>query len=139
MTLTPGTKLGPYEILASIGAGGMGEGYRARDTRLDRTVAVQVLPRNLADNPDLRQRFEREARDRGLAARIPRHAVGTDGRVLNRLGDFACLAAEIRSLAVAARKGAPVFAEGYRAATGGSGTPDGDGPATRIVRREAVY
>jgi Tol biopolymer transport system component len=62
MTLTPGTKLGPYEILAPIGAGGMGEVYRARDTRLDRTVAVKVLPRNLADNPELRQRFEREAR-----------------------------------------------------------------------------
>ncbi len=62
MTLTAGTKLGPYEILTHIGAGGMGEVYKARDTRLDRTVAIKVLPSHLADNPDLKQRFEREAR-----------------------------------------------------------------------------
>jgi serine/threonine-protein kinase len=54
--------LGPYEILAPIGAGGMGEVYKAKDTRLDRTVAIKVLPSHLADNPDLKQRFEREAR-----------------------------------------------------------------------------
>ena len=62
MPLGPGAKLGPYEILAPLGAGGMGEVYRARDTRLDRTVAIKVLPDHLAANPDLRQRFEREAR-----------------------------------------------------------------------------
>ena len=62
MSLTSGTKLGPYEIVAPIGAGGMGEVYRARDTRLDRTVAIKVLPQHLADNPDVKQRFEREAR-----------------------------------------------------------------------------
>src|SRR5579864_8933539 len=62
MPLTSGTKLGPYEIIASIGAGGMGEVYRARDTRLDRTVAVKVLSQHLADTPEARQRFEREAR-----------------------------------------------------------------------------
>ena len=62
MPLTPGLRLGPYEILAPIGAGGMGEVYKARDTRLDRTVAVKVLPSHVASNPDLRQRFEREAR-----------------------------------------------------------------------------
>src|ERR1700674_4654850 len=62
MTLTPGALLGRYEILAALGAGGMGEVYRARDTRLDRTVAVKVLPGHLASNPDLRQRLEREAR-----------------------------------------------------------------------------
>ncbi|MBI3668064.1 MAG: serine/threonine protein kinase, partial [Acidobacteria bacterium] len=62
MPLTAGTRLGPYEILAPIGAGGMGEVYRAKDTRLDRTVAIKVLPAHLADNPELRQRFEREAR-----------------------------------------------------------------------------
>ncbi len=60
--LNPGTKLGPYEILAPAGAGGMGEVYRARDTRLDRTVAVKILPDHLASSPDLKQRFEREAR-----------------------------------------------------------------------------
>ena len=62
MPLGPGAKLGPYEILAAIGAGGMGEVYRAKDTRLDRTVAVKVLPEHLATNPELRERFEREAR-----------------------------------------------------------------------------
>ena len=62
MALSPGTKLGPYEVLATIGAGGMGEVYRARDTRLDRTVAVKVLPSHLSSNSGARQRFEREAR-----------------------------------------------------------------------------
>src|SRR3989442_6637056 len=62
MTLSSGTRLGPYEIIAPLGAGGMGEVYRARDTRLGRDVAVKVLPRHLSQNPDLRARFEREAR-----------------------------------------------------------------------------
>src|SRR3984885_7637087 len=62
MALTSGTKLGPYEIVSRLGAGGMGEVYRAKDTRLDRTVAVKILPSHLADNPEARQRFDREAR-----------------------------------------------------------------------------
>src|SRR6266436_5386694 len=62
MTLPIGTKLGPYEIVASIGAGGMGEVYRARDTRLERMVAVKVLPDHLSSSEELRQRFEREAK-----------------------------------------------------------------------------
>lgn len=62
MALTPGTKLGPYEILAPVGAGGMGEVYRACDTRLDRTVAVKILPSHLSENPEAKQRFDREAR-----------------------------------------------------------------------------
>ena len=62
MTLAAGTKLGPYEILAPLGAGGMGEVYRARDTRLDRPVAVKVLAPHLASSAEVRQRFEREAR-----------------------------------------------------------------------------
>jgi serine/threonine protein kinase len=62
MPLAAGTRLGPYEIVAPIGAGGMGEVYRARDTRLDRTVAVKVLPAHTADRPEVRQCFEREAR-----------------------------------------------------------------------------
>ena len=62
MTLTPGTRLGPYEIFSAIGAGGMGEVYKARDTRLDRTVAIKVLPTHLADRTELRERFEREAK-----------------------------------------------------------------------------
>src|SRR5262249_52682007 len=60
--IAPGTRLGPYEILDAIGAGGMGEVYKARDTRLDRTVAVKVLPSHLSSNAHLKQRFEREAR-----------------------------------------------------------------------------
>jgi eukaryotic-like serine/threonine-protein kinase len=62
MPLSAGTRLGPHEILEPLGAGGMGEVYRARDTRLDRIVAVKVLPGHLASNEELRQRFDREAR-----------------------------------------------------------------------------
>jgi eukaryotic-like serine/threonine-protein kinase len=62
MGLSSGTKLGPYEIGARLGAGGMGEVYRARDTRLDRSVAIKILPPHLADKADAGERFEREAR-----------------------------------------------------------------------------
>src|SRR5262245_27896954 len=62
MALTVGARLGPYEIQSAIGAGGMGEVYKARDTRLDRLVAIKVLPEHVASDPDLKQRFEREAR-----------------------------------------------------------------------------
>src|SRR6516162_6470473 len=61
MSLTAGSRLGPYEILASIGAGGMGEVYRARDTRLKRDVALKVLPESLAADPDRLRRFQLEA------------------------------------------------------------------------------
>ena len=61
MILPSGTRLGPYEILGPIGAGGMGEVYRARDTRLNRTIAIKVLPSGLADNNDRLRRFEQEA------------------------------------------------------------------------------
>src|SRR5712692_11158406 len=60
--LSAGTRLGPYEILAPLGAGGMGEVYRARDTKLDRDVAIKVLPTALAHHPDRLARFEREAK-----------------------------------------------------------------------------
>src|ERR1700722_16193523 len=62
MALTSGMKLGPYEIQSPLGAGGMGEVYRARDTRLDRTVAIKVLASHLSSSPELKQRMEREAR-----------------------------------------------------------------------------
>src|ERR1700757_545860 len=62
MALASGTRFGHYEIISPIGAGGMGEVYRARDTRLERTVAIKVLPYHLSCNPDSKQRFEREAR-----------------------------------------------------------------------------
>lgn len=62
MAISSGTKLGPYEILALLGAGGMGEVYRGRDTRLDRAVAIKILPTHLSDNPEARERFDREAR-----------------------------------------------------------------------------
>jgi serine/threonine protein kinase len=62
MPLEPGTKVGPYEVVAPLGAGGMGEVYRARDPRLGREVAIKVLPADLVRDPERRARFEREAR-----------------------------------------------------------------------------
>src|ERR1700687_5892257 len=62
MAILPDRRLGPHEILAAIGSGGMGEVYKARDTRLNRIVAIKVLPAHLADRSELRERFEREAR-----------------------------------------------------------------------------
>ena len=58
MAFAPGTRLGPYEIVGPIGAGGMGEVYKARDTRLERTVAIKVLPGALAGDPEFKARFE---------------------------------------------------------------------------------
>ena len=72
MALSAGTNLGPYEMLSPIGAGGMGEVYRARDTALDREVAIKVLPANLALDPEASARFEREAEGRGCAV-APEH------------------------------------------------------------------
>ena len=62
MSLSTGTRLGPYEIESALGAGGMGEVYRARDTRLNRTVALKILPEHVSDKPEAKERFEREAR-----------------------------------------------------------------------------
>ena len=62
MSLSPGTTLGPYAVTAKIGEGGMGKVYRARETRLDRNVAVKVLPQAFTDDPDRLARFEREAK-----------------------------------------------------------------------------
>src|SRR6059036_1029191 len=62
MALNAGTRLGPYEVVALIGTGGMGEVYKASDTRLNRTVAIKVLPPHWVDDPEMKQRFESEAR-----------------------------------------------------------------------------
>src|SRR6202158_326292 len=66
MALSPGSRLGPYEILAPLGAGGMGEVYRARDSRLGREVAIKVLPASLSSDADRLRRFEQEARAAGI-------------------------------------------------------------------------
>src|SRR6201984_838985 len=62
MALTAGTKLGPYEIVSPLGAGGMGDVYRAKDTRLERTVAIKILPAQFSADPVRKQRFEHEAK-----------------------------------------------------------------------------
>ena len=80
MPLTPGTTLGPYEITGSLGAGGMGEVYSATDTRLDRTVAIKVLPAELASDPDRRERFEREAKAIAALFDLHRKRLGLDQR-----------------------------------------------------------
>jgi serine/threonine protein kinase len=74
MPLTPGTRLGPYEVAEQLGAGGMGEVYRARDPRLDRDVALKVLPESFARDPERRVRFEREAKT--VAALSHPHILG---------------------------------------------------------------
>src|SRR6266853_50913 len=93
MSLAPGTRLGPYEILAPLGAGGMGEVYRARDSRLKREVALKVLPEAVAGDPERLARFEREAQ--ALAALTHPHIAqiyGIEERVLvMELVEGACL------------------------------------------------
>ncbi len=86
MPLEAGRQLGPYEIVSAIGAGGMGEVYKARDTRLDRTVAIKVLPEHVASDPDLKQRFEREAKT--ISSLNHPHTAGAMGcpRILVRRG-----------------------------------------------------
>ena len=75
MALLPGSRLGPYEILAALGSGGMGEVYKARDTRLDRTVAIKVLPEALAADPQFRERFDRDAR--AISRQVPCRVLGS--------------------------------------------------------------
>src|ERR1700730_1016910 len=113
MTLTSGTRLGPYEVESPLGAGGMGEVYRATDTRLDRTVAIKVLASHLSSSPELKQRMEREAR--AISSLNHPHIcqlydigsqAGTDYLVMEFL--------EGESLAEKLRKGALPLAEVYK-------------------------
>ena len=113
MALTPGTRVGPYEIVSALGAGGMGEVYKARDTRLDRTVAVKVLPSHLSEDPRLRERFEREARAVSSLNHphiCTLHDIGREGSV-----DFLVMEyIEGESLAVRLEKGPLPLAQALR-------------------------
>ena len=110
MTLEAGTHLGPYEILAPLGAGGMGEVYRARDPRLGREVAVKVLPALMSDDADRLRRFEQEARAAGVLNHpniTAVHDIGThDGApyVVQELLEGETLRAELASGRFSARK-----------------------------------
>jgi serine/threonine protein kinase len=105
MPLSPGIFLGPYEVLAPPGAGGMGDVYRARDTRLGREVALKILPQEVADNASRQARFEQEAREVAVLnhpdivavydvgdgymvseIKIGPNAIGKDGRILMPVG-----------------------------------------------------
>jgi serine/threonine protein kinase len=91
MSLTSGVRLGPYQIVEPLGAGGMGEVYRARDTRLGRDVAVKVLPQHLSSSPEIRARFEHEAR---TASSLNHPHICTLHDV-GRRGDTDCLVTEL--------------------------------------------
>jgi serine/threonine protein kinase len=85
--LAAGSKLGPYEIVAPLGAGGMGEAYRGKNTRLERTVAVKVLPAHLSSSAESRQRFEREAKTISQLSHshiCARYDVGREGETSRR-------------------------------------------------------
>src|SRR5246127_941050 len=110
MPLDSGTRLGPYEIQSPLGAGGMGEVYRARDTRLDRIVAIKVLPASFATDPDRLQRFEREARTVAALSHpniLAVHDIGThDGApyMVTELLEGETLRARLQGGVVSARK-----------------------------------
>src|SRR6266511_5731316 len=84
LALSPGTRLGPYEIVSAIGAGGMGEVYRARDPRLNREVAIKVLPASFSNDPDRLRRFEQEARAAGVLNTPTSLPFTTSGRTRER-------------------------------------------------------
>ena len=113
MSLSPGTKLGPYQIIAPLGAGGMGEVYKAQDTRLERTVAIKILPSHLSDDAELRERFEREAR----AVSSLNHPHICTLHDIGREGDVAFLVMEHiegETLAERLKKGPLPLTEGLR-------------------------
>ncbi|MSO48380.1 MAG: hypothetical protein EXQ49_00515 [Acidobacteria bacterium] len=88
MSLTAGQRIGPYEIVAPLGAGGMGEVYRARDSRLDRDVAIKVLPELFAQDPERLARFEREAKADMLVAAAEAAQARMRSEELERLVTF---------------------------------------------------
>src|SRR3954452_23018486 len=108
--LPAGTMLGPYRIVAAIGAGGMGEVYRAHDTRLGRDVAVKVLSRNLTHDPDSLRRFEQEARAAGMLNHpniMAVYDIGVEGErryIVSELLEGESLRARLRAGAVSPRK-----------------------------------
>ncbi len=110
MSLAPGTRLGPYEILAPIGAGGMGEVYRARDSRLDRDVAIKILPPHLTGSPEARARFEREAKAVAALSHpniLALHDIGTAGEIWYSVAELlegSTLAERLASGPIPARK-----------------------------------
>ena len=99
MPLQPGTTLGPSEIQGPLGGGGMGEGYKARDTRLDRTVAVKVLPGHVASDPDLKQRFAHPEIPRNLRQGHPFVTGELDGFDLELPAETSAMLAIHRHLA----------------------------------------
>lgn len=127
MSVEPGTRLGPYEIVAALGAGGMGEVYRARDPRLGREVAVKVLPPEVARDADRRARFEREARAVAALSHpniLALHELGTEGEqlyVVTELLEGETLADRLRQGALPPRKAVEIaiaIARGLAAAHG---------------------
>jgi Tol biopolymer transport system component len=100
MSLSPGARLGPYEVLAPLGAGGMGEVYRARDTRLGRNVAIKVLPDEVSGSPERRQRLEREAR---TIARLSHQHICTLYDVGEQDGSFFLVMEELQGPTLAER------------------------------------
>ena len=117
MTLIPGSKLGPYEILGPLGAGGMGEVYRARDTRLGREVALKMLPESFSRDADRLRRFEQEAR--AVAALnhpniLAIHDIGEDGGspfIVSELLEGASLRTELDQGPLSARKASDYAAQ----------------------------
>ncbi len=142
MALTPGTRLGSYEILSPIGAGGMGEVYRARDTKLDRDVAIKVLPAHLSSDPDALARFEREAKAVAALSHpnilaihdFARDASGVAYAVMELL-DGATLRERLASGALPARK---VVQTGVEIALGLAAAHDG-GIIHRDLKPENVF
>jgi serine/threonine protein kinase len=136
MTLSAGVRLGPYEILSLLGAGGMGEVYRACDPRLGRDVAVKVLPADRAQDPDRRRRLEREARSTSAIDHpnvLAVHDVGSEGGVfyvVSELLDGATLRDALRSGLTPRR--AVDYA--MQIATGGSRSSTSAWPRSVVIR-----